>query len=114
MKQLSGDFLFVPLVDHEFNKAKSNIALIEALLSGIPAIAPISMPEFDRPGVIRYKGNADIPKVFSRIAQGQYNKEEIVKEGQEWLEEIRLSKVNELRVKAIETMWKKELEKAEP
>lgn len=114
MKQLSGDFLFVPLVDHEFNKAKSNIALIEALLSGMPAIAPISMPEFDRPGVVRYKGNADIPKVFSRIAQGQYNKEEIVKEGQEWLEEIRLSKVNELRVKAIETMWKKELEKAEP
>lgn len=105
LKALRGDFLFVPLLNHDFNKAKSNIALIEALLAGMPAIAPMSMPEFDRPGVIRYNGNADIPKVFSRITQKQYDKEELVSQGQEWLEEIRLSKVNTLRVAAIETMW---------
>lgn len=112
--RIGGDFLFIPLkADEDFNKAKSNIGLIEALLVGMPVIAPLGLPEFDRDGVIHYKDNADLLKVFARITQKQYDKTELVSEGRQWMEEIRLSKINALRIEAIGTMWPEVAQMAE-
>lgn len=42
----------VPLVDNEFNRAKSNIAWMEATLAGSVVVAPF-LPEWNRPGIIQ-------------------------------------------------------------
>ena len=44
----------VPLADSEFNRAKSNLAWIEATAIGAVTLAPEFAPEFHRPGVWRY------------------------------------------------------------
>jgi hypothetical protein len=41
---------FVALRDNEFNRAKSNIAWIEAAYAGAAVVAP-NLPEFEQPGV---------------------------------------------------------------
>jgi hypothetical protein len=46
--------MFVPLVDNEFNRAKSNIAWLEGTWAGAKTIAS-DLPEFNKPGVTVYK-----------------------------------------------------------
>lgn len=98
------DWLFVPLDVNTFNKAKSNCSAIEALmLAGAGVIAPYGLPEFQHPGVVRYKDNADLSALFKKIGKGEVSKEETVHAGQQWILENRaLSKVNEMRVQAFQ------------
>lgn len=91
------DFLIVPLQINDFNKAKSNCSWIEATLAGAVTIAPMGLPEFDKPGVIRYKDNRHLDMIFKDIKAGKYDKQERVQASREALEEIRLSKVNAIR-----------------
>lgn len=51
-------FHVVPLHDNELNRAKSNIAWIEATQAGSAVLAPC-WPEWRRPGVTTYDGPAD-------------------------------------------------------
>jgi hypothetical protein len=54
------------------------------------------MPEFNRPGVIRYKDNAHLKEIFDQIAKGKIDKVKIAQEGQEYiLKERTLSAANE-------------------
>lgn len=53
--RLSPMIQICPLKDHDFNRAKSNIAWIEGTYSGAVCLAPDKyLPEFKRPGIIRY------------------------------------------------------------
>lgn len=51
LKSLNAALMIVPLVDTEFNRAKSNIAWIEATYAGMATLAT-PLPEFRKPGVI--------------------------------------------------------------
>lgn len=62
LKQLKPRIMHVPLVDNELNRAKSNIAWIEATYAGAVCIAP-NWPEWNRPGVICY----DTPEDFAAL-----------------------------------------------
>lgn len=96
------DFLVVPLLVNDFNKSKSNCSWIEATMAGAATIAPMGLPEFDQPGIIRYKDNAHLKKIFDMIKKGKIDKREQVEASREALvENFRLSKVNELRINAL-------------
>jgi len=53
MRSLSPRVVIVPLTEHPFNRAKSNIAWIEATALGAVTVAP-DWPEWQRPGVVTY------------------------------------------------------------
>lgn len=55
--------MHVPLVDNPLNRAKSNIAWIEATYAGAVTIAP-NWPEWQRPGVICYDTEEDYKKLL--------------------------------------------------
>lgn len=48
----------VPLEENRFNKVKSNLAWLDTTLAGSVVLGP-DFPEWNRPGIIRYKGKAD-------------------------------------------------------
>ncbi|MGL4559431.1 MAG: hypothetical protein ACRCV5_18185, partial [Afipia sp.] len=94
------DFLFVPLEDNPFNRSKSNCALIEgAGLAGAVVVAPMALPEFNRPGVIRYKDAKHLETIFSAIKDGKYDKAERVEASRDALP--LLSDVNQERARAL-------------
>ena len=49
----------VPLKENNFNKAKSNIAWIEATYAGATTLAPSWSEAWDKPGIMRYKDKKD-------------------------------------------------------
>ena len=53
LKDIKPKVMIVPLVDNDFNRAKSNIAWIEATMAGAVTIAP-TLPEFEKPGIVNY------------------------------------------------------------
>ena len=101
------DWLFVPLKDNKFNHSKSDCSALEQnMRAGGGVIAPMSMPEFNRPGVIRYKDNAHLKDIFDQIAKGKIDKVKITQEGQEYiLNERTLSAANEVRAGAIRKLF---------
>jgi hypothetical protein len=101
---LSPDFMFVPLANTKFNRdGKSNAAWIEAVvLGGSVVIAPDYLPEFDRPGVLRYSVGSEknnLHKIFERAAKMTHEEKiEIVSAGQQYIKDnLRMSKWNEER-----------------
>ena len=109
LAQQAPDWMFVPLTDNSFNRCKSDGAAIEQnVLAGGAVIAPMCMPEFNRPGVVRYKDNAHLEKIFKEIARGEIDKGKIAGEGQAYLmAERRLSMVNEVRTSAVKALFEK-------
>lgn len=95
------DYLLYPLIDHPFNRAKSNIAWIEACIAGMATIAPACMPEFNQPGVIRYKDARHLRDILSNIKRGRIDKAEQVELSRDALQETRLSETNRLRLEAL-------------
>lgn len=96
------DFFLYPLADHPFNRAKSNIAWQEATIAGMAVIAPANMPEFNQPGVIRYKDPRHLREILAKIKAGKIAKGEHVEMSREALEEkYKLSEVNRLRLEAL-------------
>lgn len=58
LRKLKPQVMFVPLVQDNMNKCKSNIAWIEATAMGAVTIAP-DWPEWQRPGIINYNSVGD-------------------------------------------------------
>ena len=98
------DYLVVPLEVNAFNKSKSNCSWLEATgFAGAVTIAPMGLPEFDRPGVIRYKDAKHLEDIFKGIKAGKYDKRERVEAGREDIREnYRLSQINAIRGAVIE------------
>lgn len=100
------DYLFVPLQINDFNRSKSNCSWIEATIAGAVTIAPMGLPEFDQPGVIRYKDNANLKVIFAGIKKGKYDKVERVEASRKALfERYRLSQVNFARKELLEGLF---------
>lgn len=100
------DWLFVPLSDNRFNRAKSdNAALEQNMIGGGGVIAPMYLPEFDRPGVIRYKDNAHLLQIWKDIEKNPELKMQTALAGQDYVREHRrLSFENQKRITAIKAL----------
>lgn len=97
-------FVFVPLLDDPFNKAKSNIAWIEASHAGAVTLAP-DWEEWRRPGVINYKDGGDFRAKFSSLLKGQIDRHKNVQESREYIMgNLTLSRVNRLRSQVIDKL----------
>lgn len=70
MKELRPALVIVPLHDCEFNRAKSNIAWIEATMAGAVCLAP-DWPEWKRPGVLNYKDQTDFARIMDQYLSGK-------------------------------------------
>lgn len=94
----------VPLNDSSFNRAKSNIAWIEAVHGGGICLAP-NWPEWQRPGIINYTGPQDYQEKLIAIMQGEYERAKMVFEAREYIRDcLALTKVNEARIALIEDL----------
>lgn len=98
------DFLVVPLLENEFNHAKSNLSWIEATMAGTATIAPEYLKEFKQPGVVHYKNPDHLKDILHGIAAGEYDKAQHVEKSREALKELRLSKINVQRKNIIEKL----------
>lgn len=98
LKKVKPAVFIVPLQDIPFNRAKSNIAWIEATYAGAVTIAP-DWPEWQKPGVIRYKDAADFEKVFGAALQGgTFDLADRWHKSRDYIEEnLRLTTVNRVR-----------------
>lgn len=98
-KNLSPKFTFVTLIDHPFNRGRSNIAWIEATMAGAVCLAP-DWEEWQMPGIIRYSSREDF--VYS---YGEMVKEDLshfYKISYEYIRQnLILEKVNKLRVELV-------------
>lgn len=103
IKELNPLVQLSPLVIHEFNEAKSNIAWIEATYSGAVTIAPKALKEFNRPGILLYDSIEEFKKIL--LSCMQINSEELKKFYDSSFDFISsnllLSKVNELRKQIV-------------
>lgn len=98
-------FVFVPLLDDAFNRAKSNIAWIEASHAGAMTLAP-DWEEWRRPGVINYKDTHDFRGLFGQILKGNvFDRVRMVGESREFIMgNLTLSVVNRRREEIIEKL----------
>lgn len=89
--------MIVPLDDSPFNRAKSNIAWVEAAHAGAVALAP-DWPEWQRPGVINYKGVEDFEQKYDKFLRGEFDGLALANASRAWIKEnLLLSRVNEGR-----------------
>ena len=103
LKQINIDYLFIPLIVDDFNKAKSNCSAIEALmLAGAIPIAPYGLPEFQHTGVLHYKNNEDLSKLFDKIFKKEIDREVLLTAGQRSIfDHKHLDKMNAVRYQAL-------------
>ncbi len=95
IKRLAPNVLIVPLADNTFNRCKSNIAWLEAAWAGAMTVAPM-WDEWKRPGVFNYTNDFK-SQVDNALV---YHRREAVLAREYIKDNLRLSKVNDLR-KAI-------------
>ena len=65
-KKISPKFSFVVLIDNKFNRGRSNIAWLEATMSGTVCLAP-DWEEWTHPGIINYNSREDFIAKFTEM-----------------------------------------------
>jgi hypothetical protein len=96
--------LIVPLVDSDFNKAKSNIAWLEAVFAGGIAIAP-DWPEWRRPGCINYSNQDSFMEAVEAVIAGKVDVQSENRAGWDYIQRnAMLRDINRLRVDIIESV----------
>lgn len=101
LRNMGSAILIVPLLDNEFNRAKSSIAYQEATYGGMVTIAP-DLPEFDRPGCIKYKDPSQFAYLLEKCIKSRTFREENYEKAYDYIKEnLLLSKVNQKRLDII-------------
>jgi hypothetical protein len=92
----------VPLLNHEFNKMKSNCSWLEACCAGSAIVAPEYLQEFDKPGITRYQDPKDFKEKVERLIMEPELCSELVEKSR-WAigKDYLLSEVNEKRAKIL-------------
>ena len=97
----------IPLQDNWFNKSKSNCAWLEATYSGAVCLAP-DFPEFDKPGIIRYKDKESFAYWLDKLAKNKNMRQKNYLKSFEYIKNnLLLSKINQERIKIIKDLIKK-------
>jgi hypothetical protein len=91
-----------PLVDCPFNRAKSNIAWMEASYAGAKMFAQ-DLPEFKMPGCTTFKDGKDFIFKIKPIFEAGYDPRPDIKLSQDYIRDnLQLRDVNQLRIAVIE------------
>jgi len=78
---------------------------MEMLCAGAPILAPEWLPEWEHPGVIRYKNPMHLQVLLSDIRAGRIDKIKEVEAGRQWIAEHRdLNKHNETRNSILDNL----------
>lgn len=97
LKTVKPALMIVPLEDIPFNRAKSNIAWLEAVHAGAVALAP-DWAEWQRPGVITYKDPEDFEEKLSDFMVNRWQSWDLWDSSRDFVvENLMLNKVNALR-----------------
>lgn len=103
IKDLNPSIQLVPLVDNEFNQAKSNIGWLEGIYSGAVTIAPKALKEFNIQGCLLYDNMDDFKTILSTVLSNPSHLKEFYEAGYEFVKDnLLLSKVNILRKQVVE------------
>lgn len=101
IERMHASAFIVPLADSDFNRAKSNIAWMEAAYAGAVAICP-DWEEWQVPGAIRYKNEAEFMAAMYAVIKGEINVESTAKNSWDYIQEnLTLAKVNETRIDVL-------------
>lgn len=95
----------VPLVVNDFNVAKSNIGWIEGTSAGSAVIAPEGLPEFDKPGVIKYNPEKEghFQYLLEKMMKSNEFRTQNYKKSLGYIQDnLLLSKINQKRINIIE------------
>lgn len=94
----------VPLLNNDFNKSKSNISWIEGTYVGSCSIVPEYLPEFDKPGAIKYTENewSFYYKLEKAIKSKPFRQKQYLESYEYIKENLMLSDVNKKRINIIE------------
>ena len=104
IQALGSKFIHVPLVDNLFNRAKSNIAMIEGAWAGMAVIAP-DWKEWQLPGVLNYNSPGDYYNLMSACLSGAIDYKAKAAETWQYVSEnLTLTKVNMLRYKILKEL----------
>jgi hypothetical protein len=94
----------VPLHENEFNKSKSNIALLEAAYFGSTCLVP-KWDGWDLPGAITYTNRKEYAEGLRAIIQNKNGAHEIGEQTWEYIEDnLLLSKVNQKRLEILKNL----------
>ncbi len=108
--RLQPAIMIVPLVDNDFNRAKSNIAWLEGCFAGAAVIAP-DFPEFQRPGVLNYSSPEQFGDVLGNAMIGNYDLKKLSEDGWAHIRKYELlTHRNQIRVNALKDLLNREKE----
>lgn len=94
----------VPLVDHFFNRVKSNLGWLDGTLCGSVCVAP-KWEAWDFPGIIHYEGTSLKYALREAFSKSDQELEKLHNAAWEYiLENLLLSKVNNLRLELIQNL----------
>lgn len=105
MKQSAPDYGIFPLVQDEFNLSKSNIFALECLRAGALPIVPMDFPEWDIPGILRYKDETELRVLIGQIRGGKVDKVGLIEKARAFVfEHLMTRKQNEKRLEVIRSL----------
>jgi hypothetical protein len=98
----------VPLVNNDFNVAKSNIAYMEASMVGSMTFAQ-DLPEFNVPGCAKFATASEFHNKMRQLINGKVNVMEHVLQSQEYIRNnLLLNQINNLRIDIFKKLLKME------
>lgn len=104
MHETKPPVMIVPLHDCEFNRAKSNIAWMEAAFFGAMTIAP-AWEEWDRPGCVTYKDPKSFGEVLESVMRGEFDPTVEAEKAWDYINDnLLLRDVNKIRTRVIESL----------
>lgn len=102
--KMAPSMMLVPLHQHSFNYAKSNIAWIEGAFAGAVTIAP-AWPEWDRPGVLTYESEIEFGVQMEKVMSGSVEVEQLAADAWNYVQDnLTLEKVNKLRIEVLRSL----------
>lgn len=107
LERISATVAIVPLADNSFNKAKSNIAWIEATRVGAAVVAP-NWAEWQMPGITTYSNDAEFYMYVKLLYEDpDFAKAQNKLSWEDIQANLRLTKVNKLRMDLINKLRRK-------
>jgi len=104
LKSLLPAIHIIPLIDNDFNRAKSNCSWIEGTYAGAAVIAP-DFSEFRRPGITNYKDATDFGNKLELLMNDESLRQKLYTQSFEYIRDnLLLSKINEKRLKIIKDL----------
>jgi hypothetical protein len=104
MKSFGSKVHIVTMYDGPYNRAKSNIAWIEATVSGSVVLAP-DWEEWQRPGILNYGNKEDFRRKLQELLDGDYDIERHFEESRDYLlAHLSLTGVNRQRMAVLQQL----------